>query len=569
MDNNDVLAYVYCKNVISGNIIAPKYVNKQCHIFVDICDVKSDKYTIDYKRLESIYIILKSIKMPKGILIGKSIFDALSGYQWLLITATLCVVHKDNYRKRRYEKAVLEIARKNGKTFVIAILFILLFFIEPKYSYFYSVAPDGALSREIKKSISEIIGFNSKILTQEGKNRRFKIVRDEIYFFTKESHYIPLNYSNSRLDGKLPNVFLVDEAGALPNNYAIEAMESGQLTILNKLGFVISTKYPTINNPFEDEVDYCKKVLDGVIDDDSIFALLYEPDDDIAKDWIDNDNVLYMANPLAIDIDEIFDDLIKKRSKAIEVPRKRENFLTKHCNIIYSGQGTESFLDIEKLKKCRCNKIDWTGRKVWLGVDLAQTNDNCAVAMVSVDDDDNILADTFAFIPSDRMAEKSKVERIDYYYLCNENTECQRCFDCGNMVIDYGFIEDFVFNIEEIFGCNIVSIGYDRYNAISSAQKWREKYTCVEIRQHSDTLHSPTKLLFEKVESGEFYFSRNPLFEINVENARCTFDTNMNRYVNKKKSSGKVDMVVSLINAIYLLQQDVIFGDSGFVVQVF
>ena len=41
----------------------------------------------------------------------------------------------------------------------------------------------------------------------------------------------------------------------------------------------------------------------------------------------------------------------------------------------------------------------------------------------------------------------------------------------------------------------------------------------------------------------------------------------MNRYVNKKKSSGKVDMVVALINAIYLLQQDIIFND-GFVVQV-
>ena len=40
----------------------------------------------------------------------------------------------------------------------------------------------------------------------------------------------------------------------------------------------------------------------------------------------------------------------------------------------------------------------------------------------------------------------------------------------------------------------------------------------------------------------------------------------MNRYVNKKKSNGKVDMVVSLINAVYLLQQDIIF-DDGFVVQ--
>ena len=69
-------------------------------------------------------------------------------------------------------------------------------------------------------------------------------------------------------------------------------------------------------------------------------------------------------------------------------------------------------------------------------------------------------------------------------------------------------------------------------------------------------------------ESGRIILEdENNLLEINFENARCTYDTNMNRYVTKKKSQGKVDMVVALINAIYLLQQDVIFSDD-WVVQV-
>jgi phage terminase large subunit-like protein len=37
----------------------------------------------------------------------------------------------------------------------------------------------------------------------------------------------------------------------------------------------------------------------------------------------------------------------------------------------------------------------------------------------------------------------------------------------------------------------------------------------------------------------------------------------MNRYVHKKRSRGKVDMVAALVNAVYLLQQDIIFEDSG------
>ncbi len=58
----------------------------------------------------------------------------------------------------------------------------------------------------------------------------------------------------------------------------------------------------------------------------------------------------------------------------------------------------------------------------------------------------------------------------------------------------------------------------------------------------------------EKITNGEFEYEKNTLLEINFENARCTYDTNMNRYVTKKKSCGKVDMVVALINAVYLLQ---------------
>lgn len=554
-------SYKYAKKACGSKSKVPDYVKKQCKEFIKICDGKSKKFFINTDRVEKIDKILKLIRMPKGLKINHSIYDCVAGFQWVLIIASLCVMCSDNVEKRRYETIVLEIARKNGKTFIIAVLFILLFFLEPMFSYFYSVAPDGSLSREIKKAIEEIIGYNPKIFPKEGKDRMFKVRRDDIECFLTNSKYIPLNYSNSRLDGKLPNVFLVDEVGALPNPYAIEAMRSGQLTILNKLGFIISTKYPTANNPFEDEVLYCKKVLDGFVKDDKVFSLLYEPDD--KENWTENDDILAHANPLALEIKEMWQDLLTKRQRAIEVESARENFLTKHCNIIYQGIGTESYIDINLVKKCSVKEIDWTNKRVWLGVDLAQTNDNCAVAIAGVDDNDNILATVMAFIPEGRIDEKSKFEHVDY----RRFVEQMKCIACGDMVVDYGVIEDFVLNVEVKLGCEVVAIGYDRYNAMSSAQKWNQKYTTVEIRQHSDTLHPPTKLLAEKVENGQFRYEANTLLEINFENAKCTYDTNMNRYVNKKKSSGKVDMVVALINAIYLLQQDIIFND-GFVVQV-
>lgn len=562
----DNKAYLYAKKSLRSKNV-PKYVKKQCKIFIKIADGKNKKYYLNKDKVIQIENILKLLIMPKGLKAGQTLYECSCDYQWLLYISVLAIVHRDNPDKRKYETAILEIARKNFKTYTIATLFILLFLMEPKFSKFYSVAPDGSLSREVKNAIEETLKSSPLIYLHNGEPR-FKILRDYISFKLKDSKYYPLNYSSSRMDGKLPNVFLADEVGALPNSYAIESMRSGQLNILNKLGCIISTKYPTANNPFEDEVNYAKRVLDGLEKDETIFALLYEPDD--INNWTTDDLILKQSNPVALEIKEIWQDLLKKRARAIAIESSRENFLTKHCNIIYQGLGTESFIDINDLQQCKVNKIDWSGRNVYLGVDLSMSNDNCSVGMVA-EDEGKILMEAIAFIPEGRIDEKSQYERVDYRSFIN----ALKCIACGNKTVDYSVIEDYVFKIERQYGVNVKALGYDRFNALSSAQKWENgdngKYqpiNCIQIRQHSDTLHPPTKLLYEKIVNKEVEYVDNKLLEINFENAKCTYDTNMNRYVTKKKSKGKVDMVVSIINATYLLQQDIIFED-GFICQTF
>ena len=554
-------AYDYCKQAVKLKT-TPKYVKLQMKDFIKICDGKNPKYIISQSKLKQIEGILKLLVMPKGLKAGESLYNCSTGYQWLLYTAILCTVYRDNPKKRRYEIGLLEICRKNFKTYTIATLFILLFISEPSFSKFYSVAPDGALSREIREAIAETLRSSKAVYEYKGE-KRFKILRDYIFFKPLQTTYTPLAFSTSRMDGRLPNVFCADEVGALPTNYPIEAMQSGQLNILNKLGFIISTKYPTIDNPLEDWVSYAKKVLEGTQDDDTIFSLLYEPNN--TKNWETDDLVLQQANPVALEIPEIWDDLLKKRAKAIAMESARENFVTKHCNIIYQGAETETYIDVKDVQACKVTEIDWSGRVVYLGVDLSETNDNTSVAMVAVDEDDNILAEVVAFIPEGRIDEKNAYEKIDY----REFVRAMKAIACGDRVIDYAVVEDFILSIESKYNVQVQAIGYDRYNALSTAQKLeRAGYNTVEIRQHSSVLHAPTKLLKEKILKGEFKYTENRLLEINFQNARCTYDTNKNLYVNKKKSKGKVDMVVALINAVYLLEQDYFLNQMDFTIQV-
>lgn len=555
-------AYEFCKSSVRKKT-TPKYVRLQMKIFIKVCDGKDKKYIVSEKKVKQVENILKILNMPKGLRAGESLYNCTTGYQWLFYIAILCTVYRDNEEKRRYETGVLEICRKNFKTYTIATIFIILFLTEPKFSKFYSVAPDGSLSREIREAIAETIR-SSPLVYEYKDQKRFKILRDYIQFIPTQTQYIPLSYSTSRMDGKLPNAFIADEVGALPISYPIEAMRSGQLNILNKLGFIISTKYPTIDNPFENEIAYAKKVLDGLEKDEAIFSLLYEPDE--TKGWETNDVIMKQANPVALEIPEIWQDLIKKRAKAIAVESARENFVTKHCNIIYQGVGTETYIDVKDVQECKVANIDWRGRVVYIGLDLSETNDNTSVAMVSVDDDNNILAEVIAFIPEGRIEEKQAFEKVNY----REFVKTMKCIACGDRVIDYSVVEDFILAIEEKYGVQIQAIGYDRWNALSTAQKLEKAgYNMIEVRQHSSVLHPPTKLLKEKILSHEFKYTNNRLLEINFQNARCVYDTNKNQYVNKKKSKGKVDMVVGLINATYLLQQDVFLNQMDFTIQTF
>ena len=536
---------------VSGDLMAPRYVKLQCAEFLRMWDGQDPVYMVDEAKLVKVCQLLRLLKMAKGPNAGKTLYGSLVGFQWLVVTALTCCVRRDDTKKRRYESALLEICRKNGKTFLVAVLFLVLFFTEPKFSRFFSVAPDGALAKELKEAIEPLITVND-----EAFDGCFKVTRDYILNKPRSTRYVPLNYSTNRMDGREPNVFIADEIGALPTNYALEAMRSGQLLVKNKLGFAISTKYPTVDNPLEDEVAYAKKVLDGIIEDDALFALLYEPDE--PDRWADDAAVLAQGNPLALELEPVWLELLKKREKALERESLRENFLTKHCNIVYQGAGTESYIPADQIAAAMAEPVDFAGRELYVGVDLAMTNDNCAVA-VACEVDGCICADVTAFVPADRVAEKSAFEKLDYIARINAG----ECVACGDLTVDYSVIEDFVSSIEDKYGGTVVSVGYDRYNALSSAQKWEsEGLTTVEVRQHSSVLHPPTKLLAEKAASGKLRLRENKLLEINFANARCTYDTNLNRYVNKKKSNGKVDMVMALIDAVYLLQQDVIFGDD-------
>lgn len=560
-------AYKYCLFALQEeNKKVPRYVKKQCELWKRIADDLDDEAYIDEKTYTKVIKILKFMIHPD---LHISMDQGLSNHAMLLITATFCTKLKSN-DTRYYITVLLEIARKNFKTFDSAVIFILLMLTEPRFSRFFSVAPDLKLSKELQVAIKKIIK-SSPLLCDE-LEPVFKTLRSEIRCLLTDSEYTPLAYSEDKMDGKLANAFLADEAGAM-DSYPVEAMRSSQITLLNKLGIIISTQYPNDNNVMIDETDKAKKTLDGLRENKRMFSLLFEPDDNLLVNdqWQSNDLVIYQSNPVAVENEYIFDAIKDMREDAVLYENKRENYLCKHNNIKYKGLGTEGYIEITKVRECKRATNDewWRGRKVWLGLDLSMSDDNVSLNMETYDGDsiDNceLYSKTWGFIPTEKIDYKTKREAVDYKKLIRDGC----CFSCGGEVISYTFIEEFILSLENKYGVKIMQLGYDRWNAISTVQKLESAgIECVEIKQHSSVLHSPTKLLKEKILSKKYHYDENLMLEINFQNARCTEDTNLNKYVNKKKSIGKVDQVVGNLNSTYLIEQELLYGNNGFVCQV-
>jgi len=553
-------ALQYAYDVVDGKEVTNKYVKRQCEWFLsDLEKQDSDDFAFffDQEAIKTVEGICELLNFATGIgVVGSTVLEGLVGFQAFFLCNVFGWRFKSKPDKFKHRDITLFIARKNSKTWLTGLIIIILLLTEDNYSEFYSICKDRELAAEVKKAISQILNASPHIL------KYFtipKTLSGKVLCKLTKSFFQPRTSDANANNGLRPSAFISDETGAFKDMDNINAMKSGQLSVRNPLRFNLTTAYAEDLSIMLDEIAYIKKVFDGLLKDERMFALIYYAEEEHLWD----DTGLFQANPLRIE--ENYSEIRDNRKKAIEIPSCREEYLCKHMNYFLPTNSGEEFINIDDLRKCEIIDFDWTGRQVYLGLDLAQTTDNCAFAMCT-EEDLKIYADVYAFIPADRMLEKNRIEKINY----KDFIDAGKCFACGDNVVDYSFIEQMILDIEEKFGVVVMGCAYDRYNCLSTAQKLESTgMRTVEAKQHSSVLHPATKLLREKILSQEFYYLENKLLEINFQNAKVVENNEKNIYLNKKKSTGKIDMVAALINAVFLLQIDVIFSpDSDWACQV-
>ena len=157
----------YAERCISGEEVTTLEVKTQCEWFLrdlEQQDKEDYPYYFDLKELEKIDALLKLMHFATGLGVrGKRIYDGLEDFQAFFIANVFGWRFKENKKKYRYRDNTLFIPRKNAKTFICAVIIILLMLISEPYSEFYSICLDRELAGKIKKAMSEILQNSPKL----------------------------------------------------------------------------------------------------------------------------------------------------------------------------------------------------------------------------------------------------------------------------------------------------------------------------------------------------------------------------------------------------------------------
>jgi len=531
-------ALKYCEDVENGIEITTDEVKQQCKIFLE--DYNINQYNDDFEfcfnenKLKIINNLLKLFNYATGFVVGKNVLEGLVGFQALFLCAIFGWRYKNDLNKFRYRDIVLFIPRKNAKTFIIAIVLLLLMMTEQDYSEFYSICVDRDLATEVRKAMAQIISASPAI------QKHFFVSESKIGIIKcliTNSFYYPRTSKANKNNAIRPAAVCCDEVGAFTSNDNIQAMRKGQLSVKNPLMLKLTTAYAESDSIMLEELEYDRAVLNGTIDNPRLFTLLYYCTRQEA--WTDEG--LYKANPLRVE--ENYKEIREDREIAKIKVSEQQEYLTKNMNIFLETNELNKYIDIECWKKCRVDRIDFKGKNVVVGIDLSVTTDLTAVSIM-YKENNIIYCTSHGFLPKDSLGKRR--ENIDY----KKYEKLGYCDIHEGMTVNYTKVEEYIRSIEEKYNCTIETIVTDPMNAKEMVERLEKDYDVVKLKQTFTNLSPATKEFRKKVYDSEVRYLKNELLDWNMSNAITIPGKSDDEMLAKQdKNKQRIDMVAVLIFA--------------------
>lgn len=537
-------ALQYVNDVLEGKEITTWEVKKQCEIFKKDLEIQNNddfEFVFNEKKLKRINNVLKLIKFADGIdengneIKGTSALEGIKGFQAFLIVNVFGWRYKSNSKKMRYRDIVLYIARKNAKTWLVGVIFILLMLTEPNYSEFYSICMSKELASEIRKAIVKTIESSPTIKKYFTISKTFT---GKIECKLTHNFFQPRVAEAGKNNSIKPSAFVSDEHAFFTSKDNYNAMRSGQRNVMNPITFITTTAYAESNSIMIEDLHYYREILKGNISNKRLFALIYYAD----KEHLWDDIGIQQANPLRIEPN--YQEMRDAREKAEKIETEKEEYLTKSMNIMLETNEEEHYIDMDSWRECKVKKVDIKGKHIVVGVDMSSTGDLTAVSDL-FREEKYIYCRSHGFLPEIGLEKR----RESFKYRASERRgECT--IIKNKREIDYSVVEKYIRDLEEVKGAIIDCIIVDPKFAQDLTNNLERDYIIIRCSQTFTALSCATKDFRRKVNNGEVRYEENELLDWNMSNAiteKGKADDEMIAKYNKYKNKVRIDLVAAIV----------------------
>lgn len=495
----------------------------------------------EYQPVSRICKFGEILKHTKGVWAGRNI--VLEPWQIAILGISFGWINKHT-GIRRFSEIYAEIARKNGKSVLGAIIGLYMFVADGEGG---SEVYSGATSQ---KQALEVFRPAWLMVQKDPEFKEYYNV--EVWGKKPDNGSLTAGEDHNRFeplignpgDGSSPHCYLCDEFHEHPDSRQYDAMDTGMGARMQPMTTIITTAGTNLAGPCYSKRSQVVKILENQdgFENDSIFGVIYtiDPEDD----WTDIEN-WKKANPnYGI---SVFDHYLKKKlTNAIQNASKQSITRCKHLNQ-WMNAGSQFFnlVDLEKCVDSSLNIDHFKGETLFGGLDIASKRDIAgyvALFKKMIGDDWHYYAFCNAYLPS------AATEGEDKNHYQGWEKDGWLTITRGART-DIQLIQDEMEEDSKKF--NFEEIGFDPHNAGQLAANLDKLgIIMVEVRQGVQSMSEPTKELDALIRDGKFHYDGNPILTWCMSNVVAKYDKKDNVFPYKEHEAQKIDLAIALINAL-------------------